>query len=138
MVGVEGRASELQNAGSVGRIRVDRCGSGQVRAPYSRLQGRGYGGSRIQVLGGRIRVDRCGSGQVRAPYSRLKGRGYGGSRMEVLGAGLGLTGVVLVRSELRIRGYREGVMVGPESRFWGAGLGLTDVVLARLELRIRG
>ena len=85
MVGVEGRASELQNAGSVGRIRVDSCASGQVRAPYS----------------------------------GLKGRGYGGSRMEVLGEGLGLTGVFLVRSELRIRGYREGVMVGPESRFWG-------------------
>ena len=70
MVGVGGRASELQNARSVGRIRVDSC------AP----------------------------GQVRAPFSGLKGRGYGGSRMEGLGEGLGLTGVVLARSELRFRG----------------------------------
>ena len=35
----------------MGRIRVDRYGSGQVRAPFSRFKGRGYGGSRMQDLG---------------------------------------------------------------------------------------
>ena len=113
MVGVEGRASELQNAGSVGRIRVDRCGSGQVRAPYSRLQGRGYGGSRIQVLGGRIRVDRCGSGQARAPYSRLKERGYGGPRIQVLVGGHG-------GSRMQVQGGGVGVYICCGS---GQGLG---------------
>ena len=61
-----------------------------------------------------------------------------GAESRFWGAGLGLTGEVLGRLELGIRGSREGVMVGPESRFWEAGLGLTVEVLARCELRIGG